>query len=96
MIPASTFDTGAGTRYFAGLANGEPTWTTSESNAVPLIIDNPLKGPAWPNDTPSIGNVSVVYSPDLGLWLMIYDGGRQSQARHASTSPMPTSRGAPG
>jgi len=80
MIPATTFDTGAGTRYFAGLVNGEPTWATSESNAAPVLVDNPLKGPAWPNDTPTIGNVSVVYAPDLALWLMTYDGGRQSQA----------------
>jgi len=79
-IPASTFDSGEGTRYFAGLVNGQPTWTTSESGAVPVVVDNPLKGPAWPNDTPTIGNVSVTYSQDLGLWLMTYDGGRQSQA----------------
>ena len=79
-IPASTFDTGAGTRYFAGLVNGQPVWTSLESGAVPVVVDNPLKGPAWPNDSPTIGNVSVVYSQDLGLWLMTYDGGRQSQA----------------
>jgi hypothetical protein len=33
-------------------------------------------GPAWPNDSPTIGNVSVAYSTDLGLWFMTYDGGR--------------------
>ena len=76
-VPASTFDTGAGTRYFAGLVNGQPQWSTSESNAVPIVIDNPLKTSPY---TPSIGNVSVVYSKDLGLWLMTYDGGRQSPA----------------
>jgi len=79
-IPAATFDTGAGTRYFAGLVNGQPTWSGSEAAAVPVVVDNPLKGPAWPNDSPTIGNVSVIYSRDLGLWLMTYDGGRQSQA----------------
>lgn len=79
-IPANTFDTGAGTRYYAGRVNGQPTWTTSESGAVPVLVDNPLKGPAWPNDTPTIGNVSVTYSQSLDLWLMTYDGGRQSQA----------------
>jgi Domain of unknown function (DUF4185) len=76
-IPASTFDTGAGTRYFAGLVNGQATWTTAESGAVPVVVDNPLKTSPY---TPSIGNVSVVYSKDVGLWLMTYDGGRQSQA----------------
>jgi hypothetical protein len=79
VIPVSTLETGAGTRYFAGLVNGQPTWATSESGAVPVLVDNPLKGPAWPNDTPTIGNVSVTYAQDLGLWLMTYDGGRQSQ-----------------
>jgi hypothetical protein len=68
-IPASSFDTGAGTRYFAGLVNGQPVWSSSESAAVPVVAE---KG------GPSIGNVSVIYSPALGLWLMTYDGGRQS------------------
>ena len=79
-VPANTFDTGAGTLYFAGLVDGQPTWSPSESSAVPVIVDAPLGGPAWPNDTPTIGNVSVVYAQDLGLWLMTYDGGRQSSA----------------
>lgn len=70
-IPASTFESGAGTRYFAGLAGGQPVWTASESAAVPVVSEG---------GSPSIGNVSVVYSKDLGLWLMTYDGGRQSQA----------------
>jgi len=68
-IPASSFDTGAGTRYFAGLVNGQPTWSSSESAAVPVVAE---KG------GPSIGNVSVIHSSTLGLWLMTYDGGRQS------------------
>ena len=68
-IPAATFDTGEGTRYFAGLVNGLPAWTTNESAAVPVVVDKPSR---------SVGNVSVTYSQDLGLWLMTYDGGRQS------------------
>ena len=79
IVPASSFETGAGTRYFTGLVNGLPTWSTSESAAVPVVVDNPLNGPAWPNDKPTIGNVSVTFSKDLGLWLMTYDAG-QSQA----------------
>jgi hypothetical protein len=76
--PESSFASGAGTQYFAGLVNGQPTWVSSESGAVPVVQDNPLNGPAWPNDSPSVGNLSVAYSTSLGLWLMTYDGGRQS------------------
>jgi uncharacterized protein (TIGR03437 family) len=81
MTPASTFASGAGTQYFAGYdSTGAPKWTNSESGAVPAVQDNPLNGPAWPNDNPSVGNLSVVYSSALNLWLMTYDGGRQSAA----------------
>ena len=76
--PIASFKTGVGTQHFAGLVNGKPTWTTSESGAVPAVQDNPLAGPAWPNDSPTVGKMSVVYSSDLNLWLMTYDGGRQS------------------
>jgi hypothetical protein len=75
-VPASSFAAGTGTRYFAGLANGKPTWATTEAAAVPVVQDNPLHGPAWPNDTPAVGNMSVAYSEDLKLWLMTYDGGK--------------------
>ncbi|MGZ8710413.1 MAG: DUF4185 domain-containing protein, partial [Thermoanaerobaculia bacterium] len=80
IVPASSFDTGQGTRYFAGMANGQSTWSSSESASVPVVVDNPLNGPPWPNDTPTIGYVSVTFSEDLGLWLMTYDGGAHSQA----------------
>lgn len=52
----------------------------AESAAVPIVQDNPLNGPAWPNNSPSVGNVSIAFSADLGMWLMAYDGGRQSGA----------------
>lgn len=68
IVPASTFESGQGTRYFSGLVNGQPTWSTSESGAVPLFVD--------PESTKTIGNVSVTFSQQLGLWLMTYDGGR--------------------
>lgn len=77
IVPASSFESGAGTRYFSGLVNGQPTWSSSESAAVPIVVDNPLK---TPNAAPAIGNVSVIWSHELGLWLMTYDGGSQSQA----------------
>ena len=75
--PVSSFETGAGTQFFTGLLNGQPTWNSTEAGAVPVVQDNPLNGPGWPNDSPTIGNLSVAYSNDLGLWLMAYDGGRQ-------------------
>ena len=67
ITPTISFASGAGTQYFAGLMNGQPTWTNSESGAVPVVQDA------------TVGNLSVAYSSDLGLWLMTYDGGRQSQ-----------------
>jgi hypothetical protein len=43
MIPADDFWNGnAATLYFAGLDdNGQPTWTTTELCAVPVVYDNP-------------------------------------------------------
>jgi hypothetical protein len=79
MVPAASFASGAGTQYFAGLVNGQPTWTDTEAGVVPVVQDNPLNGPPWPNDSPTVGNLSVVYSTNLNLWLMTYDGGRQSE-----------------
>ena len=78
MVPQATFSTEAGTQYFAGLVNGQPTWASTEAEAVPVVQDNPLNGPAWPNDSPSVGNISIAYSTPLNLWLMTYDGGRKS------------------
>lgn len=68
MVPASNFESGQGTRYFSGLVSGQPTWSSSESAAVPLFVD--------PESTGTIGNVSVIFSEALGLWLMTYDGGK--------------------
>lgn len=80
-MPTSGFESGVGTLYFTGLTNGQPTWSSVETNAMPVVVDNPTNGPAWPNDFPTVGNVSVTYSPDLGLWLMTYDGGRQKESK---------------
>jgi hypothetical protein len=62
IVPAGQFETGKGTRYFAGLdpANA-PTWSDNESDATPIVKDGTL------------GDISVTWSKDLGLWLMIYD-----------------------
>ncbi len=61
--PAATFATGAGTQYFTGIVNGQPVWSNSEANSAAIISD------------PTVGNVSVVFSTDLNLWLMAYDAG---------------------
>jgi Domain of unknown function (DUF4185) len=75
MVPTANFVSGQGTLYFAGLTNGEPTWNPFESNCVPVVQDNPTNGPPWPNDTPGVEKVSVIYSTNLNLWLMTYKGG---------------------
>jgi hypothetical protein len=69
-VPASTFATGQGTRYFTGLVNGQPAWSTSESAAVPVVVDGTAH---------KIGNVSVTFASDPGLWVMTYDTASTSQ-----------------
>jgi hypothetical protein len=65
--PSATFESGAGTAYFAGLSNGQPLWTSSEAAAAPVVQD--VVTP------PTIGNVSVIYASQLARWLMTFDGG---------------------
>ncbi|HEX7678550.1 MAG TPA: DUF4185 domain-containing protein, partial [Thermoanaerobaculia bacterium] len=60
-VPANAFETGTGTRYFAGLTSGQPVWTDQEQAAVPVALDG------------TVGNVSVTYASGVGLWLMTYD-----------------------
>lgn len=71
-VTAANFKTGAGTQYFAGMSNGQPVWVNNESGAVAVVVDDAK--------SPSVGNMSVAYSPQLNLWLMTYDGGRQAEA----------------
>lgn len=79
MTPTANFLGGAGTLYFAGLTNNnQPVWSTAESNCVPVVQDNPTNGPPWPHDSGTVGNMSVIYSTNLNLWLMTYDGGRSA------------------
>jgi hypothetical protein len=69
IVPKSGFESGAGTRYFTGLdSSGSPTWGAEEgSSNVPVVTD--VENP------PTIGNLSAMYSADLGLWLMTFNGG---------------------
>jgi Domain of unknown function (DUF4185) len=62
IVPAATFETGQGTRYFAGLdAAGAPRWSGGESDAAPIVKNGTL------------GDLSVTWCKDLGVWLMTYD-----------------------
>ena len=78
MVPTANFVSGQGTLYFTGLTNGQPTWSPFESNSVPVVQDNPTNGPPWPNDNPAIETMSVIYSTNLNLWLMTYNGGQNT------------------
>ena len=57
------------------LVDGQPTWSTSESAAVPVLVDTSVDQLPWPDNTATIGNVSVSFAQELGLWLMTYDAG---------------------
>ncbi|MGB7438468.1 MAG: DUF4185 domain-containing protein [Candidatus Acidiferrum sp.] len=62
IVPATEFESGKGTRYFAGLdAKGAPIWSDKESDAKAIVQNG------------TIGDISVTWCKDLGLWLMTYD-----------------------
>ncbi len=62
IVPAARFADGEGTRYFTGLdARGAPTWSASEADAQPVHRNGTL------------GDVSVTWCKELGMWLMTYD-----------------------
>ncbi len=60
-VPSNAFESGAGTQYFTGTANGQPQWSSQEAAAAAVVSDG------------TIGNVSVTWAPQAGLWLMTYD-----------------------
>jgi hypothetical protein len=62
IVPAVHFENGQGTRYFTGTdAAGEPTWGPREADAKAIVQDG------------TMGDLSVTWCKDLGLWLMTYD-----------------------
>ena len=62
IVPSAQFESGRGTRYFAGLDGGNtPIWSEKES-ASKAIVENG-----------TMGDLSVTWCKDLGLWLMTYD-----------------------
>jgi hypothetical protein len=73
IVPKSGFESGKGTLYYTGTDKfGFPSWGASDDATVmPVVTD---LDPAMP----TIGNLSVNYSQQLGLWLMTFDGGRQA------------------
>jgi hypothetical protein len=62
IVPSSQFESGKGTRYFAGLdASAAPIWSQKESDAKAIVENG------------TMGDLSVTWCKDLGLWLMTYD-----------------------
>jgi hypothetical protein len=62
IVPAAQFESGQGTRYFTGLdAGSAPLWSEKESDAKALVQNG------------TMGDLSVTWCKDLGLWLMTYD-----------------------
>jgi hypothetical protein len=62
MVPAAQFESGKGTRYLAGLdAGSAPVWSEKESDAKPIVQNG------------TMGDLSVTWCKDLGVWLMTYD-----------------------
>jgi hypothetical protein len=62
IVPVAQFESGMGTRYFAGMdGSGAPQWSDNESDAKPVVKDG------------SLGDISITWCKDLGLWLMTYD-----------------------
>ena len=59
IVPQAQFESGKGTRYFSGLnPSGAPTWSDNESDSTPILKEG------------TIGDLSVTWCKDLGLWLM--------------------------
>ena len=61
VVPAAQFEGGKGTRYFAGLSAGNPVWSERESDSRPIVQNG------------TMGDLSVTWCKELGLWLMTYD-----------------------
>jgi hypothetical protein len=62
IVPQATFETGEGTLYFSGPdVDGNPSWSQNEADSQALTNNGTL------------GDVSVTWCEDLGLWLMTYD-----------------------
>ena len=62
IVPSAQFESGRGTRYFAGLdRESAPIWSEKESDSKAIVENG------------TMGDLSVTWCKDLGLWLMTYD-----------------------
>lgn len=61
VVPVSNFEQGDRTRYYAGVDGASPRWSEREADAVPIVRSGVM------------GDVSVTWCPDPGVWLMTYD-----------------------
>ncbi len=78
IVPTANFETGTGTRYFAGMNEvSTPLWSENESDAQPIVKNG------------TMGDLSVTWCKDLGLWLMTYDS-REPAPRGILFSYSPT------
>ncbi len=100
MVPQHDFKTLTNVRFYMGAdATGAPVWSgptnwtvASDAAAQPLMIDEAASGE--PAALPSIGNISVSFVKQLGLWLMTYDSG--ADGGRSVYSGTPRSHGGPG
>ena len=83
IVPVGQFEAGKGIRYFAGLdAANAPSWSDIEADATPIVKDGTL------------GDLSVTWCKELGLWLMTYDRRSQPNGIAFSYSKTPWGPGA--
>jgi hypothetical protein len=62
VVPRASFESGTGTRYYAGRGpSGAPVWSEHETDAKPIV------------DHPTMGDLSVTWAAPLKLWVMTYD-----------------------
>ncbi len=60
-VPAQSFASGENARYLAGLDGAVPHWSERQEDAAPIVVH------------PTIGDLSVSFVPQPGLWVMNYD-----------------------
>jgi hypothetical protein len=76
VVPASNFESGEGTRYWSGMRDGQPVFSPAESQAAALV------------DESTLGDLSVTWIEELGLFAMLYDS-RSPQGIFLRTSATP-------
>src|SRR5579871_4206016 len=82
-IPAGSFWSGQGARYFKARNGDTPIWSSSEADAKPVVA-----APFSTNDVPYF---AVSYVQQLGLWVMILDqaGGGQNGGMYLTYANQP-------